>query len=301
MTDFEIAIVGGGPAGLTAGIYAARAGARTVILEKTGAGGQMLLTNKIHNYPGIAEITGAELAEQMRAQAEREGAEFAVAEVEKIERSITGDFQISTDAGELSAKAVIFATGTTPRQLGLPGEQELTGQGISYCVTCDAPLFANKIVAIYGGGNSALYSALELAKKSAQVHLIYRGENLRGDRVLQAKIAENPKIELILNAKITNLIQNEGHLTGLELSSREQILPVDGLFVAIGRIADSKVCPVQKTDDNYIITDAELRTSEPGIYAAGDIIKKPIDQIVSAAADGAIAATTACRDLALKR
>lgn len=345
MAAYDVVVVGGGPAGLTAGLYAARAGAKTLILEQTAPGGQMLATDKIHNYPGILETTGAALAETMQAQAEREGAEVAVATVLGLTANegaaaaaaaapiAPADpdaslWRVATDEGPIEARAVILATGTRPRPLGLPQEAELTGHGISYCVTCDAPLFKGRTVAVYGGGNSALYSALELAKLCTKVYLIYHAQTLRGDQVLQARLRERANVEILLDKEVAGLESEQGELTGLRLKSAAATeeadapgktaataatptstteaaaattLPLAALFVAIGREVETERFAVEKNAAGQVVVDDLLRTSLPRVYAAGDIVEKPLDQIVTAAADGALAATTACRDLSLKK
>ena len=308
---WDVVIVGAGPAGLAAGLYAARAGAETLILEKTAAGGQMLQTHVIRNYPGVLSTTGADLAATMRAQAERAGAKFADAAVLQVEPLADepedgSNFHLVTDDGKLLARAVIAATGTTPRRLNLPGEAELVGPGISYCATCDAPLFAGQDVAVYGGGNSALYSALELAKIANQVYLLHHNQNLRADHTLQQRVSNEPKIKTILGAKITELSNANGQLSSIRLTPTDgELVPasleVSGLFVVIGREADTALFDVDKDEQGHILVDANFETSLPYLYAAGDIVAGPLRQIITAAADGAIAAVSACRKLLLKK
>lgn len=320
----DVAVIGAGPAGLSAGLYAARAGAKVVIFEKLTAGGQMLLTQKIENYPGVAGASGADLAAAMRAQAEAAGAEFVTAEVTKLQVAAAANgsvtpaeddlattapadarFYLETEEGPVWARFVIAATGTTPRRLGLPQEKELTGHGVSYCVTCDGPLYAGRAVAVYGGGNSALYAALDLAEQTKQVYLIHHGPSFRGEAALQAKIAAHPKIQVLLKTEIVELKSADGELSGLGLKSDDTETPdtleVAALFVAIGRIADTKLFPADQNADGRLQTNAQLETNISGLYAAGDVVAKPLYQIVSAAADGALAATQICQRLRTER
>ena len=308
---YDLVIIGGGPAGLSAGLYGARAGAKTLIMEQTAAGGQMLWTQQIQNYPGVLETDGASLAKTMRAQAEKAGAKFTTATVQTVqplknEPEDGTNFMIESEEGEVSARAVLAATGTRPRTLGLARETELVGRGVSYCATCDAPLFREQTVAVYGAGNTALYSALELAKIAQQVYLIQHNDLFRADEALIQRAKNEPKITLILGAKITELQTKNDHLSGLALDPTDDTvvpaeLAVTGLFVSIGRVADTKLFAVELDEQKRIVVDQHMETSQPYLFAAGDVVAGLPQQIVTAAASGATAALAACQKLLLKR
>lgn len=308
---YDLMIIGAGPAGLTAGLYAARAGARTLVLEQTAPGGQVLTTHQIQNYPGVPDTTGADLAQTMRAQAEQAGAAIVTAQVLAV-RPLQGEpedgtnFQIDTDEGAVLARAVVAATGTVPRRLGLRQEIELTGHGVSYCATCDGPLYAGQPVAVYGGGNTALYSALELAQTASTVYLLHHNDTLRADHALIQRVKDEPKIKLILGAEIEALQATDGRLTGLALNAADGTvvpaeLAVKALFVAIGREANAALFAVDKDEQGRIVVDAQMETSQPYLFAAGDVVAGQLQQIVVAAASGAVAATAACQKLLLRK
>ena len=288
---YDIAIIGGGPAGLTAAIYARRAGKKCLVLEATACGGQILNTNKITNYPALASVSGPELAQNMEKQVEELGAEIEFDTVVSI-NPVDGGFEISGEEDKYSAKSIVIATGTTPRKLGLPREEEFIGRGVSYCATCDGAFFKDKTVAVYGGGYSAVYSALYLADIASKVFLIHHHKELKaaGDAVY--KLRNNSKIEILLGSDINELL-GEDKLTGIKLENSKEI-ELDGLFVAIGREPHCDFCKDLKTnEEGYIVADEDCTTNIPGIFVAGDIRTKNLRQIVTATADGAAAAEAA--------
>ena len=293
---YDIAIIGGGPAGLTAAIYARRAGKKCLVLEATACGGQMLNTNKITNYPALSSVSGAELAQNMENQATELGAEIEFDKVTAINPT-DGGFEIIGEDDKYSARAVIIATGTTPRKLNLPHEDELTGRGISYCATCDGAFFKDKIVAVYGGGYSAAYSALYLADIAAKVYLIHHRNELRATGDVVDTLRNNPKVQMLLGSEIAGLL-GEDKLTGIELSDGRKV-DLNGLFVSIGREPKCDFCNELATDgEGFIAADVGCETSISGIFVAGEVRTKALRQIVTATADGAAAAEAAIKYLA---
>ena len=292
---YDIAIIGGGPAGLTAAIYARRAGKKCLVLEATACGGQILNTNKITNYPALASVSGPELAKNMEQQAEELGAEIEFDKVTAI-KSIDDGFEITGEDDNYSARAVVIAAGTTPRKLGLPREDELVGRGISYCTTCDGAFYKDKIVAVYGGGYSAAYGALYLADIAEKVYLIHHHDELRAAGDVVDKLRDNPKVEILLGSDIAELI-GDVKLSSVKLANNNEIT-LDGLFIAIGREPHCDFCEGLETDDEgYIVADESCATNIPGIFVAGDIRTKNLRQIVTATADGAAAAEGAIKYL----
>ncbi len=292
---YDTAIIGGGPGGYTAALYCARSGLSTVVLEMMAPGGQMATTGQVDNYPGFDEgIDGFELGEKMQKGAERFGAETRFVRVTGAQ--LTGAVKvISTTKGEILARTVIIATGASPRKLGLPEENTLTGRGIAYCATCDGMFYRNKPVAVVGGGNSAAADALYLARLCSKVYLIHRRDRLRASAVYLKPLAESG-VELILNSHVT-AIRHDKKVTGVEVETQadgglsRQEITCDGLFIAVGRTPDTALFKGQLEMDEagYIIADETTRTSLPGVYAVGDVRQKPMRQIVTAAADGAVA------------
>ncbi|MGB9742599.1 MAG: thioredoxin-disulfide reductase [bacterium] len=298
MTDPEILIVGAGPAGMTAGIYASRAGHSTLILEKEITGGQLAKTATVENYPGFAEPVNAyDLIQRMETQARRFGCQFQQAEALKLQTS-PGGLKVLTTNGTVSPGALIICSGTQPRPLGLENEKELTGRGISYCAICDGPLYQNREVAVVGGGDSALEEAEYLTRFCSRVHLIHRRDQFRAAKVIEQKVRQNPKIILHLSCVVRKINGTE-RLNGLEIeelkTGNRQLLEVAGLFIYIGLIPNTAWCrEVVLVDANgFIITDEHLQAGPPGIFAAGDCRQKTVRQIATAVGDGAIAATSA--------
>lgn len=302
MKRYDVAILGGGPAGYTAALYCARAGLQTVVVEELYAGGQMTLTNQIDNYPGFADgVDGFTLGMQMQHGAQRFGAETCSAQVLSV--NLTGaEKRLTTTSGEMAASAVILATGAKHRTLGLPREQELTGKGVSYCATCDGMFFRDKTVAVVGGGNSAVADAMVLARLAKRVILIHRRNTLRASHTEQERLAAMPNVELRLQTTVTGL-EGEERLSGVTLQDTQTLVSssmmVDGLFVSIGRAPSSELFRGQVALDEagYVIADETTQTNLAGVFVAGDLRTKPLRQIVTAAADGAVAAEFAERYL----
>ena len=290
----DVIIVGGGPAGYTAALYCARAGLKTLVLEKSFPGGQTALTGKIENYPGFPEgIDGADLAAAMERSALAAGAERKLEEAVQVR---LGDgCRVHTGKGIYETRTVILATGAAPRRLDLPGEKELTGRGVSYCAECDGPLFRGKQVAVVGGGNSAAVDALALSHLCDHVTLIHRRDSLRASPVYQKRLEEAGNVSFLWNHRVERLCHREklaGILVRDLISGSTGALVCDGLFVCIGRIPETGCFPkeLQMDGQGYVLAGESTQTNLPGVFAAGDVRAKPMRQIVTAAADGANAA-----------
>lgn len=286
---YDVIIVGAGMAGLTAAIYTARADKKVLVLEGKVTGGQITASTKVANYPGILDISGADLMKNVATQAKNFGAEIKREEVLNI---TDGEIKkVHTDMGEYSAKNIILAVGSIDKKLDIPRETEMVGKGISYCTTCDGDFYKGKSVAIVGGGNSALYGALYLSDIAAKVYLIHRRENFRGNAMLVDMLRTKGNVEVLLNKQPAKILGND-KVEGLELDDGS-MLGVDGIFVAIGKEPDTKkFADLVNLDKNgYIITDENCKTSSAGIFAVGDCRNKNVRQLVTAAADGAIAAS----------
>ncbi len=302
MTEIDIAIIGAGPAGLTAALYAARARAKTVVFEQGIPGGQIITTDWVENYPGFPDgISGQDLGDLMIAQAERFGAEIrSFTPVHSIAPNDL-DFVIVTEDEQLIAKAVILATGAVPKKIGVPGEAEYTGRGVSWCATCDGALYKDKVVAVVGGGDAAVEEALFLTKFAARVHLIHRRDELRATKCIQERCFENEKITIQWSRIPKEILGEEGKVSGIRLASTkdepEVILPLQGVFEFIGvEPVNGLVVDVCDLDTSgYVKIDHDGRTSWPGIYAAGDVTDSELKQVVTAAAKGASAAFEALR------
>jgi len=299
---WDVVIVGAGPAGLASAIYAGRSQLNTVVLDRM-PGGQLLITEFIENYPGFHEgITGFELSEKFRQHAEKFGAKL---EVGKSVNSVELDgelFVLKCDDGEFKGRTLIWAAGSTPRKLGVPGEAEFLGRGVSYCAVCDGAFFKDRIVAVVGGGDSALEEALYLTKFAKKVYLIHRRDKFRAVKIIQERVRKNEKIEPLLN-KVVVSINGKDFVESLTLkdtvTGETSELPVDGVFIFIGN--EPNVSPVihlvDTTEQGFIITDEEMKTKTPGLFAAGDVRYKPLKQVITAASDGAVAAMSATRFL----
>ncbi len=302
MEIWDVIIVGAGPGGLAAGIYAGRSELKTLILDRM-PGGQLLITEEIENYPGFYEsVSGFELSEKFRRHAEKFGAVIesghTVSDV-----SLEGElFVVKTDSGEFKGKTLIWAAGSNPKKLGVPGEVEFLGRGVSYCAVCDGAFFKDRVVAVVGGGDSALEEALYLTKFAKKVYLIHRREKFRAVKVIQSRVKKSEKIELLLN-KVVLSINGRDFVESLTLkdtkTEEEMELPVDGVFIFIGN--EPNVSPVLHLVDTdpagFIITDEEMKTKTPGLFAVGDVRSKPLRQVVTAASDGAVAAMSATKFL----
>jgi thioredoxin reductase (NADPH) len=305
VTDsIDIAIVGGGPAGLTAAIYGARARVKTVVFETAFPGGQIVSASWVENYPGFPNgIGGAELGELMYQQAQTAGAEFRnISPVEAIRRK-GRDFVLIVDGKEIDAQVVILATGAIPKKLGVPGEAEFTGRGVSWCATCDGPLYHDKTVAVVGGGDSATQEALYLAKIAKDVHIIHRRDELRATQCLQEECFFHPQITMHLSYTISEIVGEAGRISGLRLRSKtdgsEKMLPVDGLFEFVGIDAQSAlVADLCELDEGgFVKVDKDGMTSCPGLFAAGDVTDYALKQVVTACARGAFASYAAAHYL----
>ena len=299
MTD--IIVVGGGPAGMTAALYAQRNGKSALVLEKHGFGGQITYSPKVENWPGTAQMSGNEYAEALLDQIMNQGAEVDLAEVTKIEDH--GNFKrVFTDDGqERDAKAVVIATGVKHRMLGLPGENELIGEGISFCAVCDGDFYSGKTVCVAGGGNSALQEAILLAGKCEKVIMLQDLPEFTGEKKLQEILFARSNVEKHTGVKITALNTEEGNLCSVTVEPRDggeaRDIPCDGLFTAIGLIPENDAF-ADLADLNawgYFDCDEDCLTRTPGIYAAGDCRSKKVRQLTTAVADGASAALAACR------
>ncbi len=295
---YDVVIIGAGPAGLTAGIYAARAGLNTLLIERYGAGGQILNTYEVDNYPGLPGITGGELGMKMQEHLEKYDVETQMCEVERIDFA-EGDNKIITDNGTFSAKCVILATGNSPRKLGIPGEEELTGAGVSYCATCDGAFFRKRTVAVIGGGDVAVEDAIFLARGCEKVYLVHRRNELRAAKILQNALFELPNVEVVWDS-IPKEIKgaDEGMVSGLAIENvktgARDVLDVAGVFIATGNNPNSSYTDALDKDENgYIIADETCKTSLPGVFAAGDVRTKKLRQVSTAVADGANAVYSA--------
>lgn len=291
---YDMVIIGGGPGGYTAALYAARAGLKVIVLEKLSAGGQMALSHQIDNYPGFEEgIDGFSLAEKMQAQAERFGAESELAEVHSLK--LEGDLkEIETDEGTFWGRTVVIATGASPRYLGVPGEQELVGRGVNYCAACDGMFYRDKTVVIVGGGNTAAADALMLSRVARKVILVHRRDTLRATKVYHEPLMKAENVEFRWNSAVSELLRDK-RLTGVRvqnlITGEEEVIDCDGLFVSIGRKPATALVEglVELDSAGYIIAGESTETSVPGVYAVGDVRTKVLRQVVTAVADGAMA------------
>ena len=296
--QYDVIIIGSGPAGLSAGIYAARGGLKTVILERAIIGGQITSAHQVENYPGFPEsIEGFELTERMRQQAERFQAQFLDEEVTAI--GMEGLCKIvETRENKYRTKALIVCTGAYPRRLNVPGEERFTGRGVSYCATCDGALYRDKVVAVIGGGDSAVEEGIYLTHFARKVYIIHRRDELRAQKILQERAFQNPKIEFIWNSVVQEIYGTD-KIEKLEIFDRItgqiNFLPVDGVFIYVGILPNNKLLEsrINLDEAGFVYTDEFMHTNIPGVYAAGDIRHKVLRQVVTATSDGAIAAFSA--------
>ena len=292
---FDMVILGGGPAGFTAALYAARAGLSAVVLEQLSAGGQMALSHKIDNYPGFEDgIDGFTLAEKMQAQALRFGAEMELAGVQSADLASNPKI-IQTSEGVFYGKTAVIATGAVPRTLGLPEEQALTGRGVHYCAACDGMFYRGKTVVVVGGGNSAAMDALLLSRVAKKVIVVHRRDTLRAEKVYHAPLLNAENVEFRWNSEAVRLLHGD-RLTGIrirdKLSGLEADIPCDGVFVSVGRRPATELFEGQLDLDaaGYLVASETTSAAIPGVFAAGDVRTKQVRQIVTAVADGAVAA-----------
>ena len=291
---YDMIVVGGGPGGYTAALYAARSGLDTLVLEKLSAGGQMALTEAIDNYPGFEEsIDGFTLAEKMQRQAERFGAKSEYAEVERVDLAASPKV-LETSAGVFYGRTVALATGAGPRELGLANEAALTGRGVAYCAACDGMRYRGRTVVVVGGGNSAAGDALALSRVAKKVILVHRRDSLRATKVYHEPLMRAENMEFRWNSAVTELLGGD-RLTGVRLrdlrTGEETHLDCDGVFISVGRKPATELVQGQLELDRggYIVADETTKTSLPGVYAVGDVRTKPLRQVVTAVADGAMA------------
>ena len=292
---YDMVIIGGGPAGFTAALYAVRAGLNVVVLEKLSAGGQMALSHQVDNYPGFVDgIDGFTLAENMQQQAERFGAEMELAEVTglKLDGAIK---EIETSEGIFYGKTVVIATGANPRELGLSNEKALVGKGVHYCAACDGMFYRGKTVVVVGGGNTAAADALLLSRVAKEVIIVHRRDALRATKIYHDPLMNAPNVSFRWNSEVSQLLQEEkvaGVMLKDVVSGEESQLDCDGVFISIGRAPASGLVKgmLDLDDAGYIIADESTRTNIPGVFAIGDIRTKALRQVVTAVADGAMAA-----------
>ena len=296
---YDIIIIGGGPAGLTAALYALRAGKSVLVIEKSTFGGQITWSPKVENFPTIPSISGAELGDRLTSQVLEQGAELELDEVVSVE--LDGDIKrVKTDfGGTFEAKALIIAAGARPRTLGIPGEDALMGAGVCFCAVCDGAFYKDRPVAVNGGGNSALQDAMLLSDTCSKVYLIHRRDTFRGEARLVEALRARENVEFVLNSSITALI-GQDELSGLIVTNdkgESRKISVDGLFVAIGHAPDNGVFSelIDLDKGGYADSDESCTTKTPGVFVAGDCRKKNVRQLTTAAADGSCAALAACR------
>ena len=291
---YDMIIIGGGPGGYTAALYAARAGLDTLVLEKLSAGGQMALTDKIDNYPGFEEgIDGFMLGEKMRLGAERFGAATELAEVQRVE--LEGAVKkIVTSEGTFYGRTVVLSTGAVPRELGVEGEKALVSRGVHYCAACDGMFYRGKTVVVVGGGNTAAADALLLSRVAKKVMVVHRRDTLRATKLYHQPLLDAPNVEFYWDSQVSELLR-DGRLTGVKVknvrSGEETVVECDGVFVSVGRAPATDLVKDQLTLDGggYVVADESTRTNIGGVFAVGDVRTKALRQVVTAVADGAMA------------
>lgn len=295
---YDIIIIGGGPAGLTAALYARRADKNVLVIEKETFGGQITFSPKVENIPGFLELSGNEFAEKLVDQVLNQGADFESCEVLKI---VGGDTKtVVTDSGEFESKAVIIATGAKHRTLGLPDEEELIGEGISFCAVCDGAFYRNKTVAVVGGGNSALQEAILLSDLVSKIYVVQNLDFLTGEQKLQEQLRAKENVEIICGSVLSAYISNESDITGIKIKNQndgsEKEITLDGVFLAVGLSPQNSAFAdiIELDAQGYAVADESCATKSSGIFVAGDCRTKKVRQVATAAADGATAALAAC-------
>lgn len=296
---YDVIILGGGPAGLTAAIYAARARMSTLLVEKSYPGGQLMMCESIENYPGFAATSsGYELSTGMREQAEKFGMQTKLAEVERMD--LSGDVKVlhTTEGEEILGKTVILSLGAKPRRLGVPGEAEFIGRGVSYCAVCDGAFFQGKKLAVIGGGDTAVEDSVYLTHFASSIAIIHRRDKFRAQKIIQERAVNHPVINVHWNSVVKGIGGGDvvEHLVLQNVLTQEETrMPVDGVFILIGLDPNTRMLEgvIDLDEQGYIITDENMQTNIPGVFAAGDVRRKLLRQIVTACADGAIAATAA--------
>jgi thioredoxin reductase (NADPH) len=296
-SEYDIIIIGGGPAGLSAAVYAARSRRRTLLIERGVTGGQIALTNEVENYPGIESINGFELAQAMQRQAQKYGLEIAAADLHAIDQ-VGNLHTVRTNEGDHTTKAVILTAGADYNRLGVPGEERLTGRGVSYCATCDAAFFKDQPVAVVGGGDAAMDEGLFVTRYAAKVHVIHRRDTLRASAVLQERAFANPKMHFIWNTVVDEIVGDDA-VTGVRtrnvLTGEVRMLDVSAVFVFIGLTPNTAYLRgiVKMDEGGHIFVNEWMETEIPGLFAAGDVRANSARQVVTAAGDGATAAIRA--------
>lgn len=298
MKEYDLAVIGAGPGGMTAALYGARANLKVAMIDRGVYGGQMNNTAEVENYPGFPSIMGPELGEKMYKSATDQGVEFVYGDVQKIE--LDGQKRIvRMDPEDITAKAVIIATGSTNRKLGIPGEEEYSGKGVSYCAVCDGAFFKDENVAVVGGGDSAISEGLYLANLAKDVDVIHRRDQLRAEKVLQTRAFKNPKMEFTWDSVPVEIVGDENKVTGIKVHNKktdeDKVIDASGIFIYIGNVPNSEPFKdLEITDDQgWIITNDEMETTVPGVYAIGDVRQKKLRQIVTAVGEGGIAGQNA--------
>ena len=304
---YEVIIIGGGPAGLSAAIYALRASMRTVLIEKASPGGQITLTDEVENYPGFKSINGYDLSEKFLSHAKSYNLEVLSKEALAVEPGLDWHGVQLNDDEQLKTHAIILASGGLPRKLNIPGEDDLYGKGVSYCAVCDGFFFRNKTVVVVGGGDTAVEEALYLSKLARKVYLIHRRDALRASMILQQRLKADNKIEVLWNTTVSAIRSHEGQVSAVDLqntqSEETRELATDGVFIGIGFDPNNQLVPagIKVNSDGYVCTDEKCETSIPGLYAIGDLREKYGRQIVLSAADGCTAALAAAYYVEVKR
>jgi thioredoxin reductase (NADPH) len=304
---YDVVIVGGGPGGLTAGIYAMRAALKTILVEKAVAGGQVVLSDGVENYPGFESITGYDLSQKFLQHAQSYGIEFVQEEVVAVEPGLDFHSVKLADGNVLKTHTVILATGGSPRKLGVPGEDKYYGKGVSYCGVCDGFFFRDKTVVVVGGGDTAAEEALYLAKLAKHVYLVHRRDALRASMILQQRVKDECKIEILWNTIVTEIKANDEGVNAVSLqdtqTDEQRKLSTDGVFIFIGFVPNNHLVPagIKMNADGYVVTNEKCETNMPGIYVVGDLREKYAKQIVVAAADGCTAALVAAYYVEMKK
>ncbi len=295
----KLIIIGSGPAGFTAGIYGGRSQLSPLLIAGQSLGGQMALTTEVDNYPGFPDgTTGPELAQRMQKQAERFGTRVVMDQVTAVDLSAQ-PFKVKTYSGTYQTKALIVATGASPRKLGVPGEKEFAGRGVSYCATCDGFFYTGRRVVVVGGGDAAVEEAMYLTKFATEVHLIHRRNRLRAEKVMQERAFRNEKMQFIWDSVVTEVLGDENGVTGVRVKNvktgEESEHPTDGVFIYVGNVPNTQFLAgqLELTERGYIVTDRQGHTSVPGVFAAGDVQEWVLQQIATAVGSGAMAAMEA--------
>ncbi|MDH3554677.1 MAG: thioredoxin-disulfide reductase [Deltaproteobacteria bacterium] len=304
---YDVVIVGGGPGGLSAGIYAMRAALETILIEKGAAGGQVAISDAVENYPGFEHITGYELSQKFLQHAQSYGMEIVQEEVVAVEPGLDFHTVRLANGDILKTHTVILATGGSPRKLDIPGEDEYYGKGVSYCGVCDGFFFREKTVVVVGGGDTAAEEALYLAKLAKHVYLVHRRDALRASMILQQRVKDECKIEILWNSIVTEIKANDEGVNAVDLqdtqTGEQRELSTDGVFVFVGFVPNNQLVPagIKMNADGYVVTNEKCETNMPGIYVIGDLREKYAKQIVVAAADGCTAALVAAYFVEMKK